>query len=205
MHPSEALRQIAEIRERMAGSQVFHGFRSVTVAFSGLAALAAAAFQERLIPSPAESLSRYLVLWMGVAAVSALAAAFDVWSWSRSTGSGLARERAVLASEQILPCLIVGALLSSTIVRSAPEVAWMLPGLWSLLFSLAVFASRRILSPEVVWVSGYYFAAGAACLLLGRGDAFLAPWQMGLCFGGGQLLGATILYWTVERSDAAAE
>ena len=187
----------------MAGSQVFRGFRSLAVAFSGVLALLASLCQPRLVPSPAEDLPRYLALWIGVASVSVLVAGFGLWSWSRTSGSGLARERALLATEQVLPSLIVGALLTLSIARSAPEVAWMLPGLWSLIFSLAVFASRRILSPEVLWVGVYYVVAGAACLLLGQGDSFLAPWQMGFCFGGGQLLGASILYWTLERSDAS--
>jgi hypothetical protein len=205
LNPHEALRQIAEIRERMAGSQVFRGFRSLAVAFSGVTALLAAVCQQHLVPAPAENLERYLLLWVGVAALDLLVAGLGLWSWSRTAGSGLARERAVLAAELVLPPLIVGALLTLSIVRSAPEVAWMLPGTWSLLFSLAVFASRRILSPEVRWVALYYVASGAACLLLGGGDASLAPWQMGLCFGGGQLLGASILFWTVERRDAAQE
>lgn len=205
LNPHEALRQIAEIRERMAGSQVFRGFRSLTVAFSGVLAVLAAVCQPRLVPSPAEDLPRYLALWIGVAGVNVLVAGIGLWSWSRTAGSRLARERALFAIEQILPALIVGAFLTLSIVRSAPEVAWMLPGVWSLVYSLAVFASRRILSPEVLWVAAYYVVCGAACLHLGRGESFLAPWQMGLCFGGGQLFAASILYWTVERRDASQE
>jgi hypothetical protein len=202
LNAHEALRQIAEIRERMAGSQVFRGFRSLGVAFSGVLALVAATWQPRWIPVPTANLAHYLALWIGVAAASLLAAILCLWSWSRTTESGLVRERAVLATSQVLPPLIVGALLTLGIFRSAPDAAWMLPGLWSLVFSLTVFASRRFLSPQVAWVGVHYVVAGAACLFLSPRDAALAPWQMAFCFGGGQLLGAAILYWTVEQPDA---
>jgi hypothetical protein len=202
MNADEALRQIAEIRARMAGSQVFRGYRSTAVAFSGVVASLASLFQHRLVPSPADDLAAYLALWLSVAGVSVLAAVLGLWSWSRSSGAGLGRERVLHAVELALPSLVVGALLTLIVARSAPSAVWMLPGLWSLLFSLAVFASRRILSPHVVWVGAHYVASGAACLLLGQ-EEVLAPWQMGLCFGGGQLLGASILYWTLEDADAA--
>ena len=42
MELHEALTQIAEIRQQMAKSDVFRGYRSAPVAFSGLVALAAA-------------------------------------------------------------------------------------------------------------------------------------------------------------------
>ena len=38
----------------------------------------------------------------------------------------------------------------------------------------------------------------------GQGDNAFSPWQMGISFGGGQLLGAMILYWTLERTDVAS-
>ena len=204
MNTHEALRQIAEIRDRMAGSQVYRGYRSPAVAFSGVVGSLAALCQDRIVPSPTEDLSRYLALWFAVAALSVLAAGLGLWVWSRRGGPGIARERTWLAIEQVLPPVIVGALLTGIIMRAAPGVAWMLPGLWSLLFGLAVFASRRILSPHVGWVGLHYVAGGAACLLLGQQEP-LAPWQMGLTFGGGQLLGASILYWTIEHPDDPTE
>jgi prolipoprotein diacylglyceryltransferase len=35
-----------------------------------------------------------------------------------------------------------------------------------------------------------------------QGNAF-SPWEMGISFGGGQLLGALILYWNLERSNGS--
>ena len=99
----------------------------------------------------------------------------------------------------------MGALLTLSIYRGAPAVAWMLPGLWSLVFGLGVFASYRLLPRRVFSVDCYYVLCGCGLLLWGQGDNAFSPWLMGVSFGGGQLLGAAILYWTLERNDGSQE
>ena len=200
MELSEAVRQISDIRRQMAQAEVYGGYRSVTVGASGILGLLAAAVQHRCVPSPEGDLGRYLGLWIGVAAAGLIVAAVEM---TRRASAGLARQKALLAAEQFLPSVGVGALLTLCIARGAPEVAWMLPGLWAMIFALGVFASRRLLPRPMVWVGAYYVACGCVCLLWGRGPDAFAPWQMGMTFGGGQLLGAIILYRTLERDDAA--
>ena len=199
MELSEALRQISDIRRQMARAEVYRGYRSATVGASGVLGLLAAAVQPLWVPSPDADLGGYLGLWVGVAAAGLAGAGAEM---SRRAGSGLARQKAWLAAEQFLPCCVVGALLTLGIARGAPEVAWMLPGLWALVFSLGVFASRRLLPGAVAWVGCYYAACGFAWLANGPGADALAPSRMALTFGGGQLLSAAILYWTLERDDA---
>jgi hypothetical protein len=201
MELHEALRQIADIRQQMARSEVFRGYRSVTVGFSGVLGLLAAAVQPRWVPSPESDLGGYLCLWVGVAAAGLLVAAAEMCWRARLAGTGLARQMTVLAAEQFLPSVVVGALLTLCIYRGAPEVAWMLPGLWSLVFGLGVFASYRLLPRQVFWVGLYYVLCGCGCLLWGQGEYAFSPWQMAIGFGGGQLLTAAILYWTLERAD----
>ena len=200
----EALRQIAGIRQQMVQREVFRGYRAATVAFSGVAGIVAAGLQRRWVPSPENTLGRYLGLWLGVAVVSLLVAALELW-WraSRETDSGLAREGTLFACQQFLPTVAVGGFLTLCIYLSAPQVAWMLPGLWALVFGLGVFASCRLLPRAVSWVGAYYVVCGGGALLWGQGANAFAPWQMGVTFGGGQLLGAAILYWTLERTDAS--
>ena len=204
MQLDEALRQISDIRHQMARSEVFRGYRSMTVGFSGAAGLLAAALQPQWVASPASELGRYLGLWLGVAAASVTVAGTEMFWRARSAGAGLARQRTLLAVEQFLPCVAVGALLTLCLYRSAPHVAWMLPGLWSLVYGLGVFASYRLLPRQVFWVGSYYILCGCGCLLWGQGENAFSPWQMGVSFGGGQLLGAAILYWTLERTDVSS-
>jgi hypothetical protein len=203
MELHEALTKISEIRQQIARSEVFCGYRSLTVGFSGVLGLLAAAFQSRWVPSPEDELGRYLCLWAGVAGVSLLVAGAELsWRACRA-GAGLARHMTLLAVGQFLPCVVIGALLTICIYRGAPHVAWMLPGLWSLVFSLGIFASYRLLPQQVFWAGSFYVLCGCLCLLWGQGDNAFSPWQMGISFGGGQLMSAAILYWVLERSNVS--
>lgn len=203
MELRDALCQITEIRQQMARSEVFRGYRSLTVGLSGVLAVMAAVLQGSITPVPTQQLERYLGLWIGVAAISLGVASGEMWWRSRSNPSAVARQLTRLAMEQFAPCLLVGAVLTLCLYRTAPEFAWALPGLWGLTFSLGVFASHRLLPKQVYAVALYYVLTGSISLLWGRGSQALAPWCMGMTFGGGQLLTAAILYWTLERSAVA--
>jgi hypothetical protein len=198
MELHEALSQIAEIRQQMARSEVYRGFRSVPVAFSGILAWAAAIAQAILIPEPSRDIASYLTLWIGAAAIGIALAGVEMVVRSRHS-SQWAREHTWLAVEQFLPCVVAGGLTTLVLVRCSEEILWILPGLWSILFSLGVFASRRLLPRAVLAVALYYLVAGLACLALAREDSAFSPWAMGASFGGGQLLAAAVLYRTLER------
>jgi hypothetical protein len=203
MELREALRQISDIRQQMAKGEVFRGYRSLTVGFSGALGILAALLQHAWIKTPEAELENYLALWLSVAAASLIVAGGEMCWRAHRAGPGLARDMTLLAVEQFLPCVVVGALLTLCIVRSAPHVAWILPGAWSFLFGLGVFASYRLLPRQAYWVGVYYVVFGCLCLLRGQAENALAPWHMGGAFGGGQLLAAAILYWTLERTDDA--
>ena len=203
MELREALGQIDEIRQQMARTELFRGYRSLTVGFSGVLALAGAALQPYLL-EPENQLRDFLVLWLLVASASLLTAGVQLWRRVRLANSRLARQATLLAAEQFLPSLFVGAVVTLCMYRYAADAAWMLPGLWSLIYSLGIFASYRLLPRQTAWVGLYYVAAGAACLTWGQSASAFAPWQMALCFGGGQIFGAAVLYWTLERQDGTA-
>ena len=203
MELREALCQISDIRRQMARSEVFRGYRSITVGFTGVLGIMAALLQAQWVANPETELGRYLVLWISVAAIGAVVSGAEMYWRARIAGSGLAREMTLLAAEQFLPCVVVGALLTLCIYNSSPQVAWMLPGLWSMIFGLGVFASYRLLPRQVFWVGLYYTVCGIGCLLWGRGEFAFSPWLMGVTFGGGQLLCAATLYWTLERNDGS--
>lgn len=201
MRLDDALMQIADIRLHMGRSAVFRGYRSATVALSGILGLAAAAAQPLLVPSPADDLTRYLVFWVSVASASVMAAGLQMWWRTQRFELVPVRQLALLAIEQFLPSIVVGALLTLCIWLTAPHVAWMLPGLWALVFSMGIFASHRLLPRPVFWVGAWYVGCGCGALLWGRGEHVLSPWLMGISFGGGQLLAASVLYCTLERDN----
>src|SRR4051812_39916937 len=66
----EALTQISEIRQQVARTETFRGYRAAPVAFSGLVAWTAALVQFHTMPSPPTDLRAYLCLWVGAALLS---------------------------------------------------------------------------------------------------------------------------------------
>jgi hypothetical protein len=204
MELRDALTQISEIRQQMARTEVFRGYRAMPIAFSGLLALMAAGFQAVWLPEPTEHMHRYLALWIGAAVVSAVGSGTEMVLRSRQSASPWSRQITWLAVEQFIPCLVAGALLTVVLFRGANECLWMLPGLWQILFSLGIFASSRLLPRATFGVAIFYLVSGLTCLTLARGEAALSPWAMGLPFGVGQLLAAAVLYRTLERHDVSA-
>jgi hypothetical protein len=205
MELHEALWQFSEIRAQMARTQTFGGFRSLTVASSGVLGILASVYQATRIPRPAEQIEDYVMLWSGVAAFSLFVVGLELaYSYSAAM-STLRRRLTTHAIRQFVPCLVAGAGLTGVIVFRAPETAWMLPGLWALFFGLGVFSSSKLLPRPIVWVGAYYLLTGLVCLTLGRGESQLAPWMMAGTFGCGQLLAALVLYCTLERGDEEVE
>jgi hypothetical protein len=199
MDLDDALVQISEIRRQMARTQVFRGYRAITTGISALAAMVAAIIQYFWIPQPLGHITAYLTLWAVVAILSIVivGVAMVVRCWRSE--SSLQREIALLAAEQFVPSLVAGGLLTYVLHQFAWEQLWMLPGLWAVLFSLGIFASRRLLPKLTLAVAGYYLLAGLVCLAKAKGEHAFSPWAMALTFGVGQLLASAVLWWTLER------
>jgi hypothetical protein len=202
MELRHAISQIAEIHEHLARTEVFRGYRSITVASSGVVGIVAAAIQAVCIQQPAERVGSYLTLWCLAAAINL--AIVGVGLWSRTwRGGAVSRRTAAFAVEQFLPSIIAGGLLTFVISQRAADSIWMLPGLWAILFSLGIFASVRMLPRAVLFVGAWYLLGGIGALAVGQ-SAALTPWTMATIFGIGQLLAALVLYMTLERTTEGA-
>jgi len=200
MELTDALAQITEIRQHISRTEVFRGCRWLTVGFSGLTAFIAATIQGCYIAEPQQQLPQYLMLWIGAAALSVAVVGAEIVLRMRAAPSSVVRETTRMAVEQFIPCLVAGGAVTAIIVRRATDAAWMLPGLWAVIFSLGMFATYRLLPRAVFWVGMFYLACGAIALADGRDGIPLSPWVMGLTFGVGQLSLATIFYFSQERS-----
>ena len=200
----DALTQIAEIRQRVAETELFRGYRALPVAVSGLFAIAGAVLQGRHMPEPATDVPAYVKLWLAVAALSVFANGVSLWLRFRFAETSLGRDGIRLAVSQFAPCVLAGALLTAALVRR-PEHALLLPGLWQICFSLGVFASCRLLPRATFLIGVFYLTTGIACVLLSRDELALSPWLMGLPFGAGQFATAVMLYWNFERHHEQIE
>jgi hypothetical protein len=200
MELHEALDQLSEIRIQIARTESFRGYRSATAAFSGIVAIVAAAVQTVAVPEPAADPRGYLLLWVAAAIVCVAVTGVEMTVRCRRAASPTAVRMTWMAVEQFLPCTIAGAVLTFVMALRTPDSAWLLPGLWSILFSLGVFASSRLLPRPVIWIGLYYLVCGGLSLAFAQGAAAFSPWVMGSVFGSGQLLAAVVLYMTLERN-----
>ena len=165
---------------------------------SAFAVLASVA-QSRWVSRPAEHVGSYLSIWIWTALASATLIGVQMQTRSRRLHSGLADEMIRMAVEQFLPAALAGALITFVLVRYAPQTAWMLPGLWQVIFSLGVFSSCRFLPRPMVAAGIWYMATGLICVSFGDARAF-SPWAMGIPYAFGQLLVAGILYFTANEA-----
>lgn len=197
---SQALAEINAIRAQVARGTQFRGYGPTSIAVSGLLALAVAAVQASFTKSTGASPAVFLAVWVGTAAVSVAMTAVETVMRARRVHSGFATEMVQSAVEQFLPATMVGVLLTGALLTAAPGDLWMLPGLWELIFSLGIFASCRFLPRQMFGVGLWYLGSGLVCLLVAGGSRTLAPWEMGIPFGLGQLLVAAVLRYGFEES-----
>src|SRR5258705_8999575 len=67
---NDALSEIAAIRSQIVRTAEFRGYGPITVAMTGLVAIAAAELQARLLPAAAHEVATYLTLWISTAAIA---------------------------------------------------------------------------------------------------------------------------------------
>jgi hypothetical protein len=197
----KALGDISSIRRQVARSTQFRGYGPATLAGTGVTAMLAAGVQSVWVPDPANHMAAYLWIWIATAVLSAGLTGVQMYTRTRRVHSGLSNEMIRQAVAQFLPALGAGVLLTVVLTRYVPAAAWMLPGLWQVIFSLGVFASCRFLPRPMLAAGAWYLLMGLVCLALGDSRA-LAPWTMGVAYGAGQLLVAGILLLTTpENAD----
>lgn len=189
----QALAEIRAIRTQVARGTQFRGYGPRSIAATGVLALGVAAVQARWFSDAGHAVSEFLAIWVATAAVCVFMSAWETVSRARRVHDGFAKEMTHAAVEQFLPAIVAGILLTVVLVRTTPQVTWMLPGLWELVFSLGVFASCRFLPRPMFGVGLWYLAAGLTCLAVESSQQALSPWAMGIPFGVGQLLVAAVL------------
>jgi hypothetical protein len=198
MELDEALERIAVIHRHIIRGQLFRGYRAVPTFLSGLLAFVACAIQGFWLD---DDVTACVILWASTAAASVVIVAVEMILRIRRSGSTLERDMTIGAAEQFVPTIAAGGLLTFVFCQFAWEQLWLLPGLWAIMFSLGVFASRRMLPKSIMIVAAHYLITGLLCIALGHDGPFFPAWTMALTFGAGQFMAAGILYWSLERKD----
>jgi hypothetical protein len=196
MDVSQALEQLNEIRHHLGRSEIYRGYRSKTIALTGITGVVAAAALAFFWPQ-ADSLDR-VGFWVGIAALNLAVVAWEVLGDYGDHKTDHQRKVTRRTVGQFLPSLALGAVLTMA-MTSRGESLDMLPGLWAGLFALGIFSSRPYLPRGVGWVGAYYLVA-ASILVSFQTSALAWPWAMGGSFGVGQALMAYVLYQNLERT-----
>jgi len=196
----KALSDIGRIRLQLAAGTMFRGFGPAVIAVTGLLALAAAAVQSLLL-DPAGDAFAFVALWGAVAILSAALIGIEMVARTRRHHGGLADAMLFNAVEHFLPVGIAGAVICAVLLRFAPDVAWVLPGLWEMLLGVGLFVALRFLPRSIALAGAWYFVAGAAVLIASSQSRALSPWAMGIPFGLGQLMVAGLLHVALGADD----
>lgn len=196
---NKALGDISSIRRQVARTTEFRGYGPATLAATGAFAALAGVAQYLWIPQPATHAGQYVGLWYSTAFISVALAGFQMYTRSRRIHSAMSDEMIHMAVEQFLPSIGAGLLLTFVLLRAVPELAWLLPGLWQVTFSLGIFASCRFLPRPIVAAGAWYLLTGLLCVGL-AGNRALSPWAMAIPFGAGQIMVACILFFSAKES-----
>jgi hypothetical protein len=191
----QALGDISSIRKQMANTTEFRGYGPATLAATGVFAMMAAGAQSLWVANATTHISAYLSIWASTAVLSAALTGAQMYTRTRRIHSGLSDEMIRMAVEQFLPSVGAGLLLTVVLLRCVPSAGWMLPGMWQVIFSLGIFSSCRFLPRPMIAAGAWYLLTGLGCIAMADGRA-LSPWAMGIPFGVGQLMVASILLFT---------
>jgi hypothetical protein len=103
-----ALAEIQSIRGYVARSIEFRGYGPLTLAVTGILAIAVASVQALWLIDPRHEFSRFLGLWVGTAGASLTLIAVETLARSRRLHSALATQMVYSAVEQFLPAIVTG-------------------------------------------------------------------------------------------------
>src|SRR4051812_12467694 len=187
-----ALGDISAIRRQVANTTEFRGYGPLTSVTTSIFAVLAAAVQQLWLAETERHVPVYLTIWVTTALLSAALTGVQMHTRARRMHSALSDEMIRMAVEQFLPAMIAGLLVTAVVLGSAPHDAWILPGLWQIIYSLGIFSSCRFLPRPMLAAGGWYLVTGLACMSIGDSRAF-SPLAMGVPFGLGQLLIAGVL------------
>ncbi len=140
---NRALVDIRSIRRQVAQTTEFRGYGPLTLSATAVLALLAGIAQSHWIPEPDAHPVQYVALWLTTGVFCCALIATQMLTRADRLHSDMADEMIRMAVAQFLPAGIAGAVLPLVLLRVTHDVFWMLPGLWQIVFSLGIFASRR--------------------------------------------------------------
>lgn len=197
-----AIDDLALIRAQVAKASLFQGFGPFTLGATGVLALVVGATQGSWLKDPRAHAGEFVALWFATAAISVIAIAVEMFIRAQRAHGSMAMPLIQQTVRSLMPALAAGGLLTIALLRTDPAAAWLLPGLWQIIFCVGAFAMVPMLPKPIVAVGAWYLVCGLFCIERGVTDG-LSGWTMGIPFGVGQFLAAAVLI-SSDRIDAKA-
>ena len=169
-HAAENLLYIRDTMERAGSFTAVPGWGGVVMGLTGLAA--------SVISFNRTERTAWLTTWMIAAVVAALAGAFAVAMKSRAAGVPFLSRPARQFALSFAPPILAGGLLTAAFVRAG--LYGVLPGLWLLLYGVAVITAGTY-SVRIVPLMGLLFLFLGSIALFG--SPLVGALALGLGFG----------------------
>lgn len=195
----KALGDIRALRRHVAGTSEFRGYGPWTLWTTAAFALLAGVAQALWVPHPARHPLQYFAVWSATAALSVGLVALQALTRAHRMHSAMAGEMIRMAAEQFVPAFSAGILLTLVFLWKRPEISWLLPALWQIVYGLGIFASCRFLPKPMRAAGVWYVLMGILTICLGEYRA-LKPSVMGASFAIGQSIIGLVLYLHANES-----
>jgi hypothetical protein len=187
MEVHRALSDLAEVRNRLARLQRFHGYSGFAAAASGLGALIAGALQLQNAPAPQtpDTIRTYLLIWLTCLGAALILNYGAVIAWVLKHRGPRTESQLRFAALSIAPSIFLGGALSAALTYHGDYS--LLPGTWYACYAIGLFASRETLPRSTIGVT-LLFALIALLLLVSPLEiSALDWWVMPIGFGLGQI------------------
>ncbi len=192
----KALDQLNFVYSYLARTGLYRGYHSAAIAYTGICGLAGTLGQ--FFGFAGGTTPDHVRFWVFIALASAVPVALAMlWNYLQWSERLQRDTREVVA--HFIPCLIIGALITVLLWDASEEVLRFLPGIWTLVFSLGIFASRSYLPRSILHAGIWYLFSGIGLLWMAKGNSAMAFYAIGPAFTVGQFFTAWVLYWNLER------
>jgi len=204
MNIHQALSGIAQIRQQIDRAESYRGFRSATTALSGALAIVGGLLMSKttlcsaVFPAASET-NLFLIGWIVIACISVAITCVEMIVRARRDESGLVWRMHGNIAIQIIPTFLVGVVMSWLLVTHS--LTTVLPGVWAMIYGLALIACVQHLPRSSRWVAIYFIVGGILAIVFNAPAIEGLHLQMMVLFGLGQLALGGILHWRMEQND----
>ena len=174
----QALAVLGDIREKIAASSQFNGFAPEALTLCGAIAALGGVAQTLWPGQLAADPVHYVGLWGLIITAFAAINGVEAFIRTRVRHGEMAHAMIAAVARRVAPFALAILAVAVIICQLAPEVAWIVPGLWLMMFGLVCFTFLEKLPKHVVGVGMWFFACGIAVLIATCLDPVLSPWMM---------------------------